>query len=434
MTPQSHFTIIARLASVHEQALRDLLATMNTAPGVCDPHNALVPFAQFKQLHVARFFVVDDPTLSDRAAYGVPPTNAQKYLIFLGDCDGPNERFLRELATRAGDGLRKIFTHCEGFTGQTDLYTWLRANDQPVAATYVNWVGRTVTQVLQEDALQRALTAQLARMQRDHSASHTPQQLRSELVNFARAEIAAGRLMLTPTAPTPLLWWLRKLTHAIAVPLLGLAALPVLLLLSPILIYLLRSKEQHDPELAARPSLDVIRALQHHEDHDVTNQFSAVGTVKPGMFRRMTIIVLLFGLDYACRHIYTRGHLTRVQTIHFARWAFFDNGTRLIFASNYDGSLEAYMDDFINKVGWGLNLVFSNGMGYPHTDWLVMKGSRNEQRFKSYLRRHQLQTDVWYKAYPGLTAVDLARNGHIRAGMERGNARDHDALEWLRLL
>ena len=35
----------------------------------------------------------------------------------------------------------------------------------------------------------------------------------------------------------------------------------------------------------------------------------------------------------------------------------------MLFMSNYDGSLESYMDDFINKVGWGLNLSFSHGVG-----------------------------------------------------------------------
>ncbi len=32
------------------------------------------------------------------------------------------------------------------------------------------------------------------------------------------------------------------------------------------------------------------------------------------------------------------------------------------------------MDDFINKVGWGLNLLFSNGVGWPRTRWLVHGG------------------------------------------------------------
>ena len=75
--------------------------------------------------------------------------------------------------------------------------------------------------------------------------------------------------------------------------------------------------------------------------------------------------------DYACRHIFTRGFLARVQTIHFAHWVFLDDKRRLVFVSNYDGSHQGYMDDFINKVGWGLNLLFSNGVGWPRTRWLV---------------------------------------------------------------
>jgi hypothetical protein len=38
---------------------------------------------------------------------------------------------------------------------------------------------------------------------------------------------------------------------------------------------------------------------------------------------------------------------------------FLDNKRRALFASNYDGSDEAYMDDFVNKVFFGLNLAFS---------------------------------------------------------------------------
>ena len=75
--------------------------------------------------------------------------------------------------------------------------------------------------------------------------------------------------------------------------------------------------------------------------------------------------LILFGLDYATRHVFNRGNLAGVKTIHFARWVFLDGRRRMFFASNYDGSLESYMDDFIDKVAWGLNLVFSNGVGYP---------------------------------------------------------------------
>ena len=172
-------------------------------------------------------------------------------------------------------------------------------------------------------------------------------------------------------------------------------------------------------------------ALQ--EDHDVTNQFSAMGTLKPGLVRLATTMFALLAIDYAARHVYTRGALARVRTIHFARWVFLDQRQRVLFISNYDGSLESYMDDFINKVGFGLNVVFSNGIGYPKTDWLITKGCGDERKFE-YLRRHQMPTQVWYKAYPGLTALDLDRNGRIRKGIESSSLTDAEARKWVALL
>jgi hypothetical protein len=35
---------------------------------------------------------------------------------------------------------------------------------------------------------------------------------------------------------------------------------------------------------------------------------------------------------------------------HFARWVFIDQKRRAFFASNHDGSLENYMDDFVDKI------------------------------------------------------------------------------------
>ena len=106
----------------------------------------------------------------------------------------------------------------------------------------------------------------------------------------------------------------------------------------------------------------------------------------------------------------------------------------MIFLSNYDGSVESYMDDFINKVGFGLNVVFSNGIGYPRTRWLLPDGCSDERKFKDYLRRHQMPTQVWYQAYPGLTAVDLERNTRVRRGIEAASLGEQDAAAWVALL
>jgi len=143
---------------------------------------------------------------------------------------------------------------------------------------------------------------------------------------------------------------------------------------------------------------------------------------------------VLAAIQFSCRHVFTRGFLARVQSIHFARWVSIDDKKRVIFVSNYDGGHQAYMDDFINKAAFGLNVVFSNGVGWPHTDWLLAKGSRREHYFKYFQRRHQLPTLVWYKAYPGLTLIDLTRNAHIRQGLEMAHPSDAEVLAWLKLL
>jgi hypothetical protein len=106
----------------------------------------------------------------------------------------------------------------------------------------------------------------------------------------------------------------------------------------------------------------------------------------------------------------------------------------VFFGSNYDGSLESYMDDFINKVSFGLNLVFSNGLGYPAARWLVLDGAHDEQRFKAYLRRHQLPTEVWYNGHAGLTAHQLERNMRLRQGLEAPSLSRQALADWCRLL
>ena len=208
----------------------------------------------------------------------------------------------------------------------------------------------------------------------------------------------------------------------------------MLILYLPLFFWLLRRHERRDPEILPRPDPDRRARIAAREDHDVTNPYIVLGYLKPGLFRLSTVIFLLWLADYGARHIFNRGHLARVQTIHFARWVYLNGRKQLFFASNYDGSLESYMDDFINKVSWGLNLLFSNGIGYPRTRWLIRDGARNEQKFKYHIYRHQLPVEVWYKAYPGLTAFDLLRNSRIRQGIERQAVSDNEIREWLNLI
>lgn len=433
MTPQSNFMILAPVKPEREDDLRRLLDSMNDAPGRLKAHNPVVPFEQFETLHVARLLILDDPTLDDVTVYGIPKRAYPRTLTFLGDVDGDAGAFLDEMARRAPAGLRALFQHCEGFEANTDLLAWMRTHNVPAAAAYVNWPGRTVQRVREEAALHDALEQLI---QRNAAAwrKSTPEETHQALRRLALDDVGAGRLTLSPEQPTPFGWRLRNLLHLIGVPLVLLIASPLLVVVGVIFLVRLRQLEKSDPEICPRTEPQHSAELGGLEDHDVSNQFSALGTLKPGSVRLWTTRFVLVIINYAARHVYTHGRLARVRTIHFARWVFLDGRQRVIFFSNYDGSLESYMDDFINKVGFGLNVVFSNGVGYPTTNWLILDGCADERKFKEYLRRHQLPTEVWYKAYPGLTAVDLEKNSRIRQGLETPSMSMRDARDWLALL
>ena len=192
----------------------------------------------------------------------------------------------------------------------------------------------------------------------------------------------------------------RNALHA-TLPLALLPFGPVLVPAALVVLALVRMQELRDPSDSARPSRELVRELTRIEDFFAHNGFTAGGYVKPGWVRQTVLSAVLPLIGWGTRHLFTSDSLAGVKTIHFARWIPLDGGKRVVFASNYDGSLESYNNDFIDLVAWGLNLVFSNGDGYPKTSWLIFGGASREQEFKVFLRSHQIPTPIWYSAYPG---------------------------------
>jgi hypothetical protein len=434
MTPQANFMVLAPIDPARETELRQLLGSMNEAPGLVNADNALIPFAQFDTLHFARLVILDDKTLNDVRAYGGGPAPTYPlYLAFLGDIDGDADVFLQEAVKVAATGLRAIFSCCAGFSPTTDLIRWMRSHNVSPLANYINWRGRTVRRIHEEAALRQTL---LDHVQRNRAAfERLPlKEVHKKLQQFVDAEKSAGRLKLSKEAATPLGWCLQNFLHMVGLPVLVLIALPLIIVIAPIFVFRLRHLEKTDPELCWRVDQKHSDHLSRFEDHLVTNQFTAMGSLKPGLVRRLTAIGVLGTVNYAARHFVRRGRLGRIRTIHFARWVFLDGKKRMVFFSNYDGTVESYMDDFINKTGFGLNAVFSNGIGYPRTNWLVLDGCQDEEKYKNFLRRHTLPTQVWYKAYPGLTAIDLERNGRIREALETSSMSEEEVRAWVALL
>src|SRR5262249_26582502 len=83
------------------------------------------------------------------------------------------------------------------------------------------------------------------------------------------------------------------------------------------------------------------------EDIVTQNQMTVIVRIKPSMWSRVLLRLVLWAGSRVGQN--SNGALSGISTIHFARWVIIDNGTKLLFESNYDGSWERYIDDFIDK-------------------------------------------------------------------------------------
>jgi len=421
-TRQLSVAIIAPVRPRRLAQLRRLLEAMGEDP----TGNATLPFGSLRGVHFARLVLLE--RTSDLDGNAIP---AQ--LLYMCDIDGPLADHLDELLDLA-PGLDRVFGGCEGYPTRTSASratraSWLADHLAETQAYYVNTVGLTVAQILRDAELHDCLEAFLDSHDWD---GRVPLEIRAAIQRYVgtRPELAWA---LAPNDGRTLLDRARDVA-AVALPLAGAAAsAPVWLPLAPAYLLALRLHELTDTVETERPTAAHERRLAELEDRGPQNQFSAVGFVKPGILRRATIALGIRGLDVAARHVFNSGSLAGVKTIHFAHWTMLDSGRRLIFTSNYDGTVKSYNDDFIDRLWWGLNLVFSNGVGWPRTFLALWQGCRDEQEFKYYLRRHQIPTQVWFSAYPTLTALNITNNAKIRAGLA-GSIDSEEVRRWLQLL
>jgi hypothetical protein len=421
MPHQVALTLAAHVRPGESEALGRLLETMGD--GVAN--GSVVDFAALDGVHFARFVLLEET--NDLRGERLPAT-----LLYMADLDVARERHLGELVDAAGEGIDRLFGHCEGYPEsptRDQRLGYLRRHRIKEQAFYANTVGRTAAQIRLEARLRDRIEDFLD--SNDGLRERDPAEVRRAVREHVEGDPSLQRA-LRPPAGLDLGFRLRELAHMIGMPLVLLLLSPLLLLALPFYAVLLRIHERRDPAPHVKAPPELVQELAALEDHLVLNPFSAIGFVKPGWFRRLTLTGVLVAIDYVTRHVFNNENLAGVKSIHFARWVALDDWRRVIFTSNYDGSLESYMDDFIDKIWWGLNIVFSNGWGYPRARWLLFDGAKDELAFKDYIRLHMAPTRVWYAPYGRLTNENIANNARIRAGLRSSGA--DDAKRWVQAL
>jgi hypothetical protein len=417
---QSIFTVVADIEAARVDGLRQTLSALASDPG----GHPLLPFAQFDQLHFASLVLAAGPTLS------------QPKLIFEANVDGTAESWLTALTTTAPAGLDALYAGSPGYPGSAApdrLRAWLAARVVRPGAYHIGATGRSLERIRQEHRLHRAIGAFLD--QQDAAGElkgASPETIRSRIVEFAASDPAL-RWAGEPAPPRETSG--ERIGHRARAA----AAVAAALALSPVLVpvvlvagVILVVREQLDAVQSGPPSADHVRAVEADEDRAgfVQNHLASVIPVKAGRLRAVLLPVVLYALNLIARINSTKGKLGGIPSIHFAHWALIDDGRHLVFLSNYDGSWQSYLGDFVDKAAVGLTAVWSNTVKFPRTRLLAFRGAADGPRFLHWARASQCRTDVWYSAYPelGMSAID--NNSAIREDLFR-TLNPEETQRWL---
>ncbi len=199
----------------------------------------------------------------------------------------------------------------------------------------------------------------------------------------------------------------------------------------------IRLLELLEPDVRA-PDPDPVRLarLEASEDKRPKNVVTLWFPVKGTLLRRLLLRVTLWGSDKGCRHVWTDGRLSGIDTIHHARILQVDGGRTLLFMSDYDGALNRYLDDFLGVGRRAVLPISANVHGCPPTRWMFRPGDPATfgPRWRSLIRLHQVDVPVWYHAYPTLTVQEILANAAIREGLCAPSLTDADAARWARRL
>lgn len=359
-------------------------------------------------LHFARFVILDGP-------------NTPR-LAFESNHDGDRREHIAELAQALAPFEDDLFGAWVGYE-RGQLAAFVDAHALPASTFYLSHPGLAVSHIKNDDLLRRKLDALLDefRSKCDLSRSDARTLRKLLLDEIAKTNLSTGPL--DRGLPRQPLARLQFYAEALLVGVLLLVLLPVVLLVE-------RHERETEPERELVPEDDELLArVNEREDKIGQNGLTHHVPLRPGRVRRITLRIVLWFLEQARKKVAYTGTLGDIQSIHFARWVLLDDDTVLFF-SNYDGSWESYLGDFVDKAAKYLTAVWSNTKWFPDSWALVLGGAANESQFKRWARTFQVENRIWYSAYPHLSVSDVLRNALIREGTV-GEMTEEQARAWL---
>lgn len=433
-----------------------------------------LPIHQIPAVHFASFVVfrgtpiVEPPGWFGRRTGMAPRTLTPRPLLVFESCiDGPLGDYLDALVHLGSNALQIIFSHClePAPRDPAGLRAYLVRHIRRPHLWHAGNPGLRTDHVKAGAALRKVLDGQLDDVVARRRSEDPPLQLLARLretLNVPRSrrrhwhftESALAGVDRYSWFADPVSRWASRLWHWIRVSpvfVLGLAVfaalgwlwlargtraagLVVLALVAAVWLVWAWLKGRHPPPVERA---DHLQRLKELEDVGVQNHMASLVLLKGGWLRRVSIRAVLGSFNLFYRTFFTDitpGRILGLGTIHFAQWTIVplvvdDDGGRptrregLMFLSNYDGSWESYLDDFVMFLLHGVIAIWSNAVGFP--------SPLDSATFKAWARTCMSPWQYWYRSYPDLTVLNIEGNDFIRQGLLARAPGADDARLWL---
>jgi hypothetical protein len=381
-------------------------------------------FAKLNVIHYARWVVIDHGK-----SWINDPTPRVPKLVFVVDFDGQLDSLLEGICSDSSDMLDMVYGFCEEFP-EVDKRTpisrvsYLKNFLVKDAAVYIGAPGRTVQQIKDERNLRNFIRHYLdSRSWKGETPDSIHQNIKKAV--FEKEEFS----FIHNSAKMPGINW----PGLVFIGLILLILLPLIIIWLLIVHFFYERKDVNFTKKRSELNDEFLTDLEKDEDWKNQNQFTQLVDMKEGKVRLITIKAMFSLARGLIRFIFVKGKLMGIPTIHFAKWVMFEDNSRVLFFSNFDGSWQQYLGDFIDNSGWGLTGIFSNTKVFPKTNFLITGGAYDEEHFLAWSRNSELVTNVWYAAYPDLSIKNVNNNTKIRVQLVKSLSK-RQAAKFLKLI